>query len=54
MRDFKVTVDPEATGSCDMNHDILGKQSANEVKFTALLHLENMGASLYTSDKNEA
>jgi nicotinamidase-related amidase len=44
MRELDVYLDPDATGACDMQHDVLGQQSASEVKRTALLHLVNMGA----------
>ncbi|HEY5826443.1 MAG TPA: isochorismatase family protein, partial [Cyclobacteriaceae bacterium] len=49
MQDLNVIIDPDATGACDMIDDVLGKQSANEVSRSALLHLKNMGASLYKS-----
>ena len=44
VRGFGVAVDPEATGACDLYDDVLGRQTADEVRRTALLHLRNMGA----------
>ena len=43
-RGFRVLLDPEATGSCDLDSELLGKQTAEEVRRSALLHLTNMGA----------
>jgi nicotinamidase-related amidase len=43
-RGFQVLLDPEATGSCDLESELFGKQTAEEVRRTALLHLTNMGA----------
>ena len=43
-RGFQVLLDPEATGSCDLASESLGKQTADEVRRSALLHLTNMGA----------
>jgi len=43
-RGFQVLLDPEATGSCDLESKLFGKQTADEVRRTALLHLANMGA----------
>ena len=43
-RGFQVLLDPEATGSCDLTSKSLGKQTADEVRRSALLHLTNMGA----------
>ena len=43
-RGFHVLLDPEATGSCDLESEPFGKQTAEEVRRTALLHLTNMGA----------
>ena len=43
-RGFQVLLDPDATGSPDIDHELLGKQSADEVRRSALLHLSNMGA----------
>jgi nicotinamidase-related amidase len=44
VRGFGVTVDPAATGARDLEHEVLGRQSADEVRRTALLQLANMGA----------
>ena len=43
-RGFDVSLDPEATGSCDLQNELLGEQTADEVRRSALLHLANMGA----------
>ena len=43
VRGFEVTVDPSATGARDLEHPILGRQSTDEVRRAALLHLSNMG-----------
>lgn len=44
VRDYGVTVDPEATGARELDHPVLGRQSAEEVRRSALLQVENMGA----------
>jgi nicotinamidase-related amidase len=46
IRGFKVYVDPEATGARDLEHAELGRQTADEVRRSALLQLTNMGAQL--------
>ena len=46
VRGFDVSIDPEATGSRDLENEILGKQTADEVRRAALLHLTNMGVTL--------
>jgi nicotinamidase-related amidase len=43
-RGFHVLLDPEATGSGDLEDELFGKQCADEVRRSALLHLTNMGA----------
>ena len=43
-RGFQVLLDPEATGSCSLESELFGKQTADEVRRSALLHLANMGA----------
>lgn len=43
VRGFEVAVDPEGTGARDLDHELLGHQSADEVRRYALLHLSNMG-----------
>jgi nicotinamidase-related amidase len=45
-RGFHVSLDPEATGACDIEHALLGRQTADEVRRSALLQLTNMGASV--------
>jgi nicotinamidase-related amidase len=45
-RGFEVVIDPEATGACALEHEILGKQTADEVRRAALLHLTHMGATM--------
>ena len=44
IRGFEVAVDPGATGARDLEHPLLGRQSADEVRRSTLLHLSNMGA----------
>ena len=46
MAGLEVYLDPEATGACDMEHPVLGRLSADEVRRSALLQLVNMGARL--------
>ena len=46
IRGFEVAIDPEATGACDLEHPLLGQQTADEVRRFALLHLTNMGVKL--------
>jgi nicotinamidase-related amidase len=46
MADLDVSLDPDATGACDMTNEILGNLSADEVRRSALLHLSSMGASI--------
>jgi nicotinamidase-related amidase len=43
---FAVSVDPDATGACDIEHPLLGWQSADEVRRFALLHLTQMGVQM--------
>lgn len=50
VRGFEVHLDPEATGARDLQDDVLGSQSADEVRRSALLQLLHMGAHLVTSD----
>lgn len=45
-RGFRVLLDPEATGSCHIESEIFGKQTADEVRRSALLHLASMGATV--------
>jgi len=46
MAGLTVSIDPDATGACDMAHEILGKLTADEVRRSALLQLANMGANI--------
>ncbi len=46
MRGFDVAIDPLAVGSCDLEDEILGRQSADEVRRSALLHLKQMGVTI--------
>jgi nicotinamidase-related amidase len=48
MAGLDVQLDPEATGTCDIEHPVLGKLAAGEVRRSALLQLVNMGARLST------
>ncbi|MGE5803381.1 MAG: cysteine hydrolase family protein [Gemmatimonadota bacterium] len=45
VRGFDVAVDPEATGARALDDPLLGRQSADEVRRTAILHLVNMGVT---------
>jgi nicotinamidase-related amidase len=49
VRGFDVHIDPDATGARDLQHDLLGRQTADEVRRSALLQLENMGAVILTA-----
>jgi nicotinamidase-related amidase len=44
VRGFDVLVDPEATGARDLDDPVLGRQTADEVRRSALLQVVNMGA----------
>jgi nicotinamidase-related amidase len=46
MRGFDVAIDPLATSSCDLEDEVLGRQSADEVRCSALLHLKQMGVNI--------
>lgn len=46
VRGFSVHIDPEATGAHDLVHPMLGRQTADEVRRTALLQLSDMGAEI--------
>jgi nicotinamidase-related amidase len=48
MRGLRVAVDPDATGAFPLRHKILGEQSADEVRRTALLQLNHLGVSIQT------
>ena len=47
MAGLDVLLDPETTGTCDMEHPVLGKLTAGEVRRSAVLQLVNMGAILF-------
>jgi nicotinamidase-related amidase len=46
VRGFDVFIDPTATATHALEDPILGKQTADEVRRTALLHLQDMGVVL--------
>ena len=46
IRGFEVFVDPNATGARDLEDETLGRQTADEVRRSALLHLKNMGVAV--------
>jgi nicotinamidase-related amidase len=46
IRGFEVSVDPEATGARDLEDPVLGRQTADEVRRSTLLHLTNMGVTI--------
>ena len=46
IRGFDVVIDPDATGARDLEDELLGRQSADEVRRSTLLHLTNMGATV--------
>ena len=46
MLNLDVSIDPNGTGSCDMEHELLGQLTADESRRAALLQLENMGAHI--------
>ena len=46
VRGFRVQVDPDATGSRDLEDAVLGRLSADAVRRSALLHLVDMGVTL--------
>jgi nicotinamidase-related amidase len=52
MLDLKVLLDPNATGACDLQHELLGGMTADEVRRSALLQLANMGARLIDVSMN--
>ena len=51
VRGFEVSVDPEATGARDLDDDLLGHQSEDDVRRSALLHLRNMGVTIASAKK---
>lgn len=50
VRGFSVCVDPAATGAHEIAHPVLGRQTADEVRRTALLQLSDMGAEILQFD----
>lgn len=46
VRDFEVCIDPVATGTRALEHPLLGRLCANEVRRSALLHLADMGVKI--------
>lgn len=46
VRGFRVVVDAEGTGARDLDDELLGRQSADEVRRSALLQLADMGATI--------
>jgi len=50
MAGLTVWLMPNATGACEMTHEILGNQTADEVRRTALLQLASMGARIITAN----
>jgi nicotinamidase-related amidase len=50
VRGFDVAVDPAATGARDLADEVLGRLSADEVRRSALLHLQNMGVTMTQSE----
>ncbi|HLJ88766.1 MAG TPA: isochorismatase family protein [Candidatus Angelobacter sp.] len=47
VRGFEAFIDPEATGARELEDEVLGFQSAEEVRRSTLLHLTNMGAQVW-------
>jgi nicotinamidase-related amidase len=50
VRGFDVAVDPDATGARDLADESLGQLSADAVRRSALLHLQNMGVTMTQSE----
>jgi nicotinamidase-related amidase len=51
VRGFSVFVDPNATGAHDLVHPILGTQTADEVRRSALLQLSDMGVTIMENEQ---
>jgi nicotinamidase-related amidase len=47
MRGFAASVDPDATGAADLDHESLGHRKADDVRRSAFLHLTHMGATVF-------
>ena len=50
VRDFDVVIDPNTIGARDLEHPLLGAQTADEVRRSALLQLVNMGVTLFAAE----
>jgi nicotinamidase-related amidase len=48
MKGLEVFIDPNTTGTCALEHPLLGALSATESRNAALLQLENMGAVIFS------
>lgn len=53
MRGFSVFIDPEATGTRDLAHPVLGRQTADEVRRSALLQLADLGVEIVGSNQHK-
>jgi nicotinamidase-related amidase len=53
MAGLNVYIDIQTTGTCDIEHELLGIQKADEVKRSTLLQLFNMGAVIYSEPGTE-
>jgi nicotinamidase-related amidase len=53
VRGFEVAVDPNGTGACDLEDELLGRLTADEVRRSALLHLKHMGVEMAISNLPE-
>lgn len=54
VRGFNVVVDPDGTGASSLHDELLGDQTADEVRRSALLHLVNLGVTLERRNETEA
>jgi nicotinamidase-related amidase len=54
VRGFDVSVDPGATGARDLEDEVLGRQTADEVRRSTLLHLTNMGVTMAVQSQEAA
>lgn len=46
VRGFDVSIDPHATDARALDHNVLGRQAADDVRRSALLHLAHMGVAI--------
>lgn len=53
MRELGVSIDPDGTGACEINHEFLGRKSADEVRRSALMHLANTGVNITRPIKSD-